>query len=306
MSSTDELIDDKSKEIKEKEKSKQLNLKKININISQDLDNKSQEKTKPNIKFIDFGEESKDKEDNKEKNTVTKISKINQTNIIQTLPILTFRGKTNNSKIFLKPIETESNTSTSNNINIISSNNNIIHHTRNTNVNNLTPQISNESHTQTQTQTNINPLNLIKKKKTELEPQLKVVSLNLSPDSALDEKSRPYKGRRPPKAKYDIVNSLINDYRAKLFSRALSTEIDNDNVNNEILDMPKRISQAFGRTTYTFIFKKDLLSAANANKNVNNFGFDGLRKNSLFQTTNLKNGIENISRNSLNIKLLKK
>ena len=191
-------------------------------------------------------------------------------------------------------------------INIISSNNNIIYPTRNMNVNNITPQISNESHTQTQTQTNINPLNLIKKKKTELEPQLKVVSLNLSPDSVLDEKSRPYKGRRPPKAKYDIVNSLINDYRAKLFSRALSTEIDNDNVNNEILDMPKRISQAFGRTTYTFIFKKDLLSAANANKNVNNFGFDGLRKNSRFQTTNLKNGIENISRNSLNIKLLKK
>ena len=306
MSSTDELIDDKSKEIKEKEKPKQLNLKKVNINISQDLDNKSQEKSKPNIKFIDFAEESKDKEGIKEKNTVTKISKINQTNIIQTLPILTFRGKTNNSKIFLKPIETESNTSTSNNINIISSNNNIIHHTRNTNVNNLTPQISNESHTQTQTQTNINPLNLIKKKKNELEPQLKVVSLNFSPDSMFDEKNNPYKGRKPPKAKYDIVNSLINDYRAKLFSRALSTEIDNDNVNNEILDMPKRISQAFGRTTYTFLFKKDLMSAAYANKNVNNFGFDGLRRGSHLKTTNLKTGIDNISRNSLNIKSFKK
>ena len=308
MSSTEELIENKSKELEEKEKPKKVNLKKINI--SQDLNNTSQEKIKSNIKFIDFIEESKDKEDkkenNKETNNITKISKINQTNTIQTLPILTFKGKSNNSKIILKHLDTESNTSTSNNINIISSNNNIIYPTRNMNVNNITSQISNESHTQTQTQTNINPLNLIKKKKTELEPQLKVVSLNLSPDSALDGKSRPYKGRRPPKAKYDIVNSLINDYRAKLFSRALSTEIDNDNVNNEILDMPKRISQAFGRTTYTFIFKKDLLSAANANKNVNNFGFDGLRKNSRFQTTNIKNGIENISRNSLNIKLLKK
>lgn len=307
MSSTEELIEDKSKEIKEKEKPKQLNLKKVNINISQDLDNKSQEKSKPNIKFIDFAEESKDKADNKEKNNVTKISKINQTNSIQTLPIITFKGKPNNSKIFLKQIDTESNTSTSNNFNIISSNNNIIHQTRNINVNNLTPQISNESHTQTQTQTNISPLNLIKKKKNELEPQLKVVSLNLSPDSALDEKTKPYKGRRPQKAKYDIVNSLINDYRAKLFSRALSTEIDNDNVNNEILDMPKRISQAFGRTTYTFLFKKDLMSAAYANKNVNNFGFDGPRKSSRLQATNLKTVNENISRNnlSLNIKLLK-
>ncbi len=307
MSSTEELIEDKSKEIKEKEKPKQLNLKKVNINISQDLDNKSQEKSKPNIKFIDFAEESKDKADNKEKNNVTKISKINQTNTIQTLPIITFKGKPNNSKIILKQIDTESNTSTSNNFNIISSNNNIIHQNRNINVNNLTPQISNESHTQTQTQTNISPLNLIKKKKNELEPQLKVVSLNLSPDSALDEKTKPYKGRRPQKAKYDIVNSLINDYRAKLFSRALSTEIDNDNVNNEILDMPKRISQAFGRTTYTFLFKKDLMSAAYANKNVNNFGFDGPRKSSRLQATNLKTVNENISRNnlSLNIKLLK-
>ena len=121
-----------------------------------------------------------------------------------------------------------------------------------------------------------------------------------------DEKNNPYKGRKPPKAKYDIVNSLINDYRAKLFSRALSTEIDNDNVNNEILDMPKRISQAFGRTTYTFLFKKDLMSAAYANKNVNNFGFDGLRRGSHLKTTNLKTGIDNISRKSLNIKSLKK
>ena len=72
--------------------------------------------------------------------------------------------------------------------------------------------------------------------------------------------------------------------------------------------MPKRISQAFGRTTYTFFFKKNLMNAAYANKNVNNFGYDGLRKNSYFKTTNLKTGNENISRNNLsvNTKLLKK
>ena len=52
MSSTEELIENKSKELEEKEKPKKVNLKKINI--SQDLNNTSQEKIKSNIKFIDF------------------------------------------------------------------------------------------------------------------------------------------------------------------------------------------------------------------------------------------------------------
>ena len=45
-------------------------------------------------------------------------------------------------------------------------------------------------------------------------------------------------------------------------------------INNEIIEMPKRVSQAFGRTTYTFYFQKDLMNAAYANKNVNNFGYN--------------------------------
>ena len=77
--------------------------------------------------------------------------------------------------------------------------------------------------------------------------------------------------------KYDVVNSLINDYRAKLFSKAHSPESKFD-VTNEILDIPKKVSQAFGRTTYTFYFKKDAIDCAIANRNINNFGYNGPKK----------------------------
>ena len=79
------------------------------------------------------------------------------------------------------------------------------------------------------------------------------------------------------KGKYDVVNSLINDYRAKLFTKAHSPESKFD-ITNEILDIPKKVSQAFGRTTYTFYFKKDAIDCAIANKNINNFGYNGPKK----------------------------
>ena len=79
------------------------------------------------------------------------------------------------------------------------------------------------------------------------------------------------------KGKYDVVNSLINDYRAKLFSKTHSPESKFD-ITNEILDIPKKVSQAFGRTTYTFYFKKDAIDCAIANKNINNFGYNGPKK----------------------------
>jgi hypothetical protein len=281
----------KSKEIKEIKENKEIKEIKENKDTEEKLqkgknstidNNNETNKDKLKLKLI-INDDMKEKEDIE----TPRLVKTNTENSIQTLPIITLNEKKNNQKQ-VKFVETE-----------VAKNSNI---NENRYSNNILTVISNESQTKINTNS---ALSQIKKIGQELEQEAqgcKVVSLNLSPGSAKGDK----KNRRPPKHKYDIVNSLINDYRAKLFSRALSTEIDNDNVNNEILDMPKRISQAFGRTTYTFIFKKDLLSAANANKNVNNFGFDGLRKNSRFQTTNLKNGIENISRNSLNIKLLKK
>ena len=84
---------------------------------------------------------------------------------------------------------------------------------------------------------------------------------------------------RKKKFKNDIMNSLINSYRAKLFPKAHSPDEQNE-INNELLDIPKKISQAFGRTTYTFYFRKDQLHSLinNNNKNINNFGSSNSKK----------------------------
>ena len=75
----------------------------------------------------------------------------------------------------------------------------------------------------------------------------------------------------------DENSKTINEYRAKLFSKAHSSEA-RINLTNEILDIPKKVTQAFGRTTYTFYFKKDAIDRTNANNNINNFGYDGPKK----------------------------
>jgi len=77
--------------------------------------------------------------------------------------------------------------------------------------------------------------------------------------------------------KYALVNNLINEYRAKLLSKAHSPEIKID-IENEIMDIPKKVTQAFGRTTYTFYFKKDINDFFNANRNINNFGYSKSKK----------------------------
>ena len=82
--------------------------------------------------------------------------------------------------------------------------------------------------------------------------------------------------------KYDSVNALINEYRAKLFSKGKSPDSKID-IPNDILDIPKKVTQAFGRTTYAFYFKKDAIDCANANKNINNFGYNGPKRGYKFQ-----------------------
>ena len=80
------------------------------------------------------------------------------------------------------------------------------------------------------------------------------------------------------KFKNDVVNSLINSYRAKLFYKAHSPEEKNE-LNNEMLDIPRRVTQAFGRTAYTFYFNKEQLNNLNINKNVHSFGHSNSKKN---------------------------
>ena len=40
-----------------------------------------------------------------------------------------------------------------------------------------------------------------------------------------------------------------------------------------MLDFPRKVEQAFGRTTYNFYSKNDVINHINANKNINNFEY---------------------------------
>jgi hypothetical protein len=102
------------------------------------------------------------------------------------------------------------------------------------------------------------------------------------------------------KGKYDVVNTLINDYRAKMFTKANSSR-NKVEINNEILDIPKKITQAFGRTTYNFYLKKDAIDILLANKNINNFGYNGSKKN--YNYKNNKNNKNNKRIDTVNYKL---
>ena len=75
------------------------------------------------------------------------------------------------------------------------------------------------------------------------------------------------------KLKNDVMNTLINSYRAKLFYKAHSPE-EKIGINKELLEIPKKLTPAFGRTTYTFYFKKDKINNLNANKNINSLNYN--------------------------------
>jgi hypothetical protein len=117
-----------------------------------------------------------------------------------------------------------------------------------------------------------NDLQLIQKDKE----VCKLVTLNLSNEPFKDVVSK--KKDFKVKLKSDMINSLINSYRAKVFSKSHSPDEKIDS-NNDIIDIPKKVNQAFGRTTYTFYFKKNAINYYNANKNINNFGYKRNYKN---------------------------
>ena len=88
------------------------------------------------------------------------------------------------------------------------------------------------------------------------------------------------------KVRYEMVNSLINSYKAKLFYKAHSPE-EKMEIANEILDIPRKVTQAFGRTAYTFYFKKDTISSLNPKKNKNNFVYSSHSKKYLRDIKNI-------------------
>ncbi len=93
------------------------------------------------------------------------------------------------------------------------------------------------------------------------------------------------------KFKADTVNNMIKSYRAKLFSKVLSPD-EKVEIDNEILDIPKKVTQAFGRTTYTFYFKKDQIKSMDINKNNVNSN-DNSKRNHKENKTLKKNDTEN-------------
>ena len=112
----------------------------------------------------------------------------------------------------------------------------------------------------------------------------KIVTLSLPQYSSGDIERK--KKMIKDKVKYDMVNSLINSYRSKLFSKAHSPE-EKLEIANEILEIPKKVTQAFGRTAYTFYFKKETLNALNPKKKVNNFTYSSLSKRHLKEMKNI-------------------
>ena len=146
--------------------------------------------------------------------------------------------------------------------------------------------------------------NIIKKVNIEYEPinkKCNIVNMNL-PLSKCSKSSISIKKRNGlnDKGKYELVNSLINNYRAKLFSKIPSPEAI---IENDILDIPKKVTQAFGRTTHNFLFKKDAIDCFNANRNINDFGYNGPKKKYHFKNNKSNNrmdtGIYKLSKNAI-------
>ena len=118
----------------------------------------------------------------------------------------------------------------------------------------------------------------------------KVVTLNLVDDPIKETLQK--KKMIKDKVKLDVINTLVSSYRAKLTPK-MNTPEEKIEIKNEILEMPKKITQAFGRTAYTFYFKKEALSNFHMNKN-NNINRHVHSVN--FKKNNKENKITNINK----------
>ena len=101
------------------------------------------------------------------------------------------------------------------------------------------------------------------KDKDKEKKELKLVSLTL-PKTEEDSKK--------DKTAKEELSSTIDNYRVNAFTnlRNISENIIDISSNEEMLDFPKK-APAFGRTTYNFLTKNDVINHINANQNINNF-----------------------------------
>ena len=103
---------------------------------------------------------------------------------------------------------------------------------------------------------------LIKKEKEKKE--LKMVSLTL-----------PIQENENKKNTKEELSNIMDMYRVNAFIKSKNSNENNIDINNndeEMLDLPKKVNP-FGRTTYNFYTKNDILNHINANNNINNFEY---------------------------------
>ena len=106
----------------------------------------------------------------------------------------------------------------------------------------------------------------IQQKEKDKEKQgLKLVSLTLPKNEEENKKDK-------DKSAKEELSSTIDNYRVNAFTnlRTINENGIDMNNNEEMLDFPKK-SPAFGRTTYNFLTKNDVINHINSNQNINNF-----------------------------------
>ena len=101
---------------------------------------------------------------------------------------------------------------------------------------------------------------------------LKLISLNLPENENKNNKNIK-----------EELKETIDIYRANAFTNIKNIKENNIediiDTNKEMIDFPRKITQAFGRTTYNFFTKNDIINHINANKNINNFEITNNNKN---------------------------
>ena len=103
---------------------------------------------------------------------------------------------------------------------------------------------------------------IIKEKEKEKEKKvLNIVSLTLPIEENENKKNKNTK---------EELSNIMDTFRVNAFTNMKNENNIDLNNDEEILDFPRKV-KSFGRTTYNFFTKSDILNHINANKNINNF-----------------------------------
>ena len=102
---------------------------------------------------------------------------------------------------------------------------------------------------------------LIIKEKEKEKKVLKILSLDLPKNENENKINKNIK---------EELSNIMDIYRANAFTNKKNENNVDLNNDKEMVDFPRKVNP-FGRTTYNFFTKNDILNHINANKNINNF-----------------------------------